>query len=414
MNYQELLQKTEEEVIQFYKVHSNDNLFYHNIEHVREVLERTKRIANHYQLDDRNFYLVCAAACFHDTGYLVTDHAVHEQKSAELAGSFLTSIGVDEEAIAIIEKCIMASHMPQMPETLLEKILCDADLFNLGTDDFKEKTRQLKKEEEAFRQQKINGLDWRSETIQMLEKHQFHTDYCQLLLNAAKAENLERIKNRQEAKLNKVMASENLIPVGNDTNNLTITEESEKKNKKKNKDNIPERGIETMFRISAANNVRISAMADNKAHIMISVNTIMISVILGFMIQTISEKKYLIIPTLVLLFINLTTIVLALLATKPVIKLNEGVFTKAQVDDQSVNLLFFGTYFNSNFEDYEYGIKSVMNDRNYLYSTLTKDLFWQGKVLGKKYGLLQKAYIIFMYGLVISVLSFSFAIAFFS
>jgi hypothetical protein len=209
------------------------------------------------------------------------------------------------------------------------------------------------------------------------------------------------------------MASQNVTAEGNDTNILTIPELSDKKNKKKYKENLPERGIETMFRVSAANNVRISSMADSKAHILISVNTILISVILGFLLKNLSENKNLIIPTVMLLGVSLVTIIYSLLATRPVIAQKEGTFTKEQVDNKNVNLLFFGTYFNMNFEDYEYGIKAVMADKDFLYSTLTKDIFWQGKVLGRKYGYLTKAYSIFMYGLIISVVSYSIAISFF-
>ncbi|MCR6719596.1 MAG: DUF5706 domain-containing protein [Chitinophagaceae bacterium] len=57
-------------------------------------------------------------------------------------------------------------------------------------------------------------------------------------------------------------------------------------------------------------------------------------------------------------------------------------------------------------EDYAAGMGEVMNDRDYLYGTLIKDVYSQGVVLGRKYKLLRISYNIFMFGLIFSVLAF--------
>ena len=115
MNYHELLRNVEDHVNLFYREHTDTNMFYHDQSHVLEVLANTKKIADHYQLDDRSFFIVCAAACFHDVGYLVREAEVHEEKSAELAEAYLTGIGVDEADIEEIKNCIRATKMPQSP-----------------------------------------------------------------------------------------------------------------------------------------------------------------------------------------------------------------------------------------------------------------------------------------------------------
>ena len=48
----------------------------------------------------------------------------------------------------------------------------------------------------------------------------------------------------------------------------------------------------------------------------------------------------------------------------------------------------------------------MMKDADYLYGSLTKDIYFLGKVLGKKYRYLRIAYSIFMYGFVVAILSF--------
>jgi hypothetical protein len=187
----------------------------------------------------------------------------------------------------------------------------------------------------------------------------------------------------------------------NEPNNENVVEKKKKKKKKAKK---PERGIETMFRISEANSVRVSVMADNKAHIMISVNSIVISVVLALLIRNVDELKHLLIPKIILVVVNIITIIFAILAIMP--KSSKGVFTQKQVDDKSVNLLYFGNFYKMNYPEYKEAVKKMMSDSEFLYGSLTQDLFWQGKVLGRKYRLLKLSYSIFMYGMVASVIAF--------
>jgi len=411
MNYQELLKKTENYVNLFYSEHTDPTLLYHNQSHTAEVLDNTKRIADHFQLDDRLFFIVSAAACFHDTGYLIKSEGTHELKSAALSQTFLTSIGVNEEDVDEIKKCILATSMPQMPETLTEKIICDADLYNLGTNTFRDKNKLMRKELEAINNNKIDGITWRASSISLLENHYYHTAYCQLLLDKTKAENLTDLKNRQQEKLKKVKPAEGLAVIQQENqvpNSNTPVVGKAPKIKKKDR---PVKGIETMFRISSSNNIRISVMADNKAHIMISVNSIIISVVLGLIIKNLDEHRNLIVPTMILLAVNVGAIIYSVLATRP--KVTGGVFTPDQVADKSVNLLFFGSFYKMNFKEYDDGIKAMMADKDFLYGSLTKDIFWQGKVLGRKYKLLRISYTIFLYGIIAAVVAYSAAIVFF-
>ncbi len=411
MNYHELLKKVEDHVNLFYRENADKNLFYHNRDHMLEVLDNTKKLADHYQLDDRQFFIVCTAACFDDTAHSIKDVEFRELKSAELATGFLNSIGVNEEDITAVKNCILATKMPQTPVTINEKIVCDADLYNLGTDDFRKKNRLLKSEEDAIGGIEIDGITWRASSISLLENHAYYTDYCQLLLNKTKAENLEKLKNRQEKKLNKVavvtpvettVGNESIIPV-------VATEVADKiKIKKPKKKDRPEKGIETMFRISSANSLKMSVMADNKAHIMISVNSIIISVILALVLKSLDKNAYLLIPTLIMLAVNVATIIYSVLATRP--KVAPGVFTQEQVDNKSVNLLFFGSFFRMGYKEYEDGMNKMMADRKFLYGSLTKDIYWQGRVLGRKYGLLRTSYTIFLYGIIAAVVAFAIAV----
>src|SRR5690606_15761469 len=135
----------------------------------------------HYQLSDEELFIVTAASWFHDIGYLF-DCKQHEAKGVDIATRFLEEHKVDPEVIVQIKGCILATMMPQRPEGLLQQIVCDADLFHLGSGSFKERNKLMRKEAEAFSCHEIDKNEWNMKTIGLLKSHHFHTAYCQKLL----------------------------------------------------------------------------------------------------------------------------------------------------------------------------------------------------------------------------------------
>jgi predicted metal-dependent HD superfamily phosphohydrolase len=411
MNYQNLLKQVNEYVLAYYKTHSDPRLVYHDKRHTENMVNRAIEIANHYQVNDRDYFVIVAACWFHDTGYMV-DINNHEEESAKLAVTYLNNIDVAEEDIADIKGCILATRMPQSPLSLLEKIICDADLFHLGTDDFFDTDKLLRKEMETLHNTEITKADWRVKSIAFLSAHYYHTDYCQVLLNSTKEKNIQILKNKVAKDEGKAIA-EKAAEVKPQP--VPVTPPPVKKDKKVKDDaklEEPKKGIETMFRISSANHQRLSDMADNKAHIMITVNSIILSAIISLVLRRLSENQFLIIPTFILLSISLLAITFSILATRPSIP--EGLFTREDVDTKNVNLLFFGNFYKMSLEEYTYGMEKMMDDKDFLYGSLIKDVYAQGVVLGKKYRLLRIAYNIFMFGLITSVLAFIVFSAFFA
>jgi predicted metal-dependent HD superfamily phosphohydrolase len=398
MNYQELLKKVSEHVVQFYLENNDKRLFYHNLAHTVQIIDSVNKINSHYKSDEKTNFITCTAGWFHDTGIIATGLEFHEIKSAELAETFLKNHGVNEEEITEIKNCILATQMPQQPNSMAEKIICDADLFNLGTDSFFENNKLVRKEIEAFSVSKISGNEWRERTIALLENHTYHTEFCQSLLNKIKQENLKKIKAKYDLKSWRGHHGNSHL--------LSGTESMSENDKNLRLKNIKHhlRGVETMFRNSSSNHQHLSVMADNKAFIMISVNSIIISVAIGLIIGKFVLNPKLIIPTILLLSVNVITIIYSVLATRPAIM--KGRFTKEQVEKKTVNLLFFGSFYKMPFHDFEYGMRQMMDDSEFLYRSIIKDIYWQGKVLGRKFRLLRISYDIFMYGTALSVIAF--------
>ena len=100
------------------------------------------------------------------------------------------------------------------------------------------------------------------------------------------------------------------------------------------------------------------------------------------------------------------------MATRP--NVSQGVFEEEDILNKKTNLLFFGNFHGMELKNYEWGMKEMMKDGDYLYSSLIKDIYFLGVVLGKKYKLLRAAYTTFMIGFVISIIAFVIAMMFFS
>jgi len=145
-------------------------------------------------------------------------------------------------------------------------------------------------------------------------------------------------------------------------------------------------------------------MADNKAQILITVNSIILSAVISLVLGRLKDVQYLVLPTFILLGTSLLTLILAILATRP--SLPKGRFTPSDIADKKVNLLFFGNFYKMKIKEYAAGMTETLGDEEYLYQSLIKDEYAQGVVLGRKYRLLRAAYNVFMFGLIIVIIAF--------
>jgi predicted metal-dependent HD superfamily phosphohydrolase len=391
MDSNNLYKKTEQHVTGLFNDNNNPALVFHNLEHTKSVVDRTKEIAGHYYLSENDMLAVYVAAWFHDTGYLFTEPATHEEKGVELMKEFMKTHSKDEKLIEIIADCILATRIPRQHDSLLKEIICDADTYHFGTKEFKDNNKKVR-EEYNLTGTVVTEKEWDIKTTAVLEDHQFYTKYCKDLLGKGKRKNMKKINKKLQDK-----DSEEEIP------SLTDIE--------KNSKGLMTKGIQTMLRLTSENHLRLSDMADSKANILISVNAIIISIILGVLMRKMEESPYLAIPTIIFLLVALATIVISIIATRP--KVTEGTFTSQEILDKKANLLFFGNFYKVTYDEYNLAMREMMNDPNYLYGSLIKDIFTLGTVLGRKYRLVRLAYNIFMIGIIISVLAFAIAVFFF-
>jgi putative nucleotidyltransferase with HDIG domain len=363
---------------------------YHDLSHTMYVTDATEMICEGMNINSYHKKLLLVAAWFHDLGY-TQQVENHEIAGATIAEKFLLEKNIDEEDVEIVKSCILSTRYPQEPTGTLQEILCDADMMHLSDKAFMDAGDLLRLEWELSKNKKYTDEEWYSLNIQFVSEHKYHTSYAIKNLDGHKNKNIKKLRSKLDSVVKKTEKSS--------SKNL-----AEEEKNRKNKDRL-ERGVETLFRTASSNHMRLSGMADNKAHILLSINSIIISIVLSVLAKKLTDATYIIIPTVILLCISLATIVFAVLTTKP--KISKGVFTEEQISKGEVNLLFFGNFHEMELDKYEWAIKELMYDKEYLYKSMTKDIYFLGKILAAKYRYLNIGYKVFMYGLLSSVAAYA-------
>ncbi|MBM1104580.1 HD domain-containing protein [Aurantibacter crassamenti] len=358
---------------------------YHNLKHTLYVVNSAQEIMADMPIDAQSKELVLVAAWFHDVGY-VSMIQEHEKQSCLMAVNYLTKANYGSENIDTICKLIMATERYYVPTTELEKIIRDADWSHLGKKNYPELAELLKVEIKSTTAKDLSETEWRNANINLFRnEHRFYTDYAQKNWQERKNKNLRRLIKKKKAD-KKLVRKEKL--------KAALKSES------------PDRGIQTLYRVTLRNHIKLSDIADTKANILLSVNAIIISLVLSNLIPKLDNPSndYLIYPTLIFVIFSIVSMVLSISATRP--NITSGEFDMKDVKAKKVNLLFFGNFHMMALKDYQFAIKDMLGDKDYIYESLTKDLYFLGVVLARKYKILRVTYTIFMIGMITSVIVF--------
>ena len=386
-----LIEKTDKYVLDLFKENLDNTFIYHNYTHTKRVLKSTKEIIENSEINVNEAEILMLAALLHDVGYIKTCEG-HEEESVKIATAFLKSQNVKQDTIDAVNKCIMATKFKDSPNGKLEEIIRDADASHFGKDYFNEASEFLRKELELQEIKNFSSKEWLNENIKVLTKdHRYYTPYA--------IKNWKPIKDKNLAKL---------IKKKKKSKRKNEKEKIKAKYKAQYKNESPERAIQSFYRVSLRNHIKLSDIADTKANILLSVNAIIISVVLANLISKLDTNPYLTYPTAVFTFFCVVSMILSIIATRP--NITSGEFTKEDVKNKDVNLTFFGNFHKMSLKDYEWAIGELLQDKDYVYSSLTKDLYFLGKVLERKYRILRITYTVFMVGIIISVIYFAVAI----
>jgi predicted metal-dependent HD superfamily phosphohydrolase len=407
---EQLLKDTEHHIKDFFAANLAASYIFHDPEHTAQTVSAAKIIGEGFRLDERDMLVLMLATWFHDTGY-VQGPIDHEERSCANAELFLRG-KITELELADVLGCIRATKVPQNPQSLLQQVICDADLSHLGMETYWDRNSRLRQEFTLTRDMVMSDQDWVDFEINFMLTHEYHTVVAQELFNKRKAKHIQQLL-KQKRRLNPHEAPK--------VDEIALLDEKEKSGNIGKALRASEtelkmarfgRGVETMYRTTYRTHTNLSAMADSKANIMLSVNALIISILVSNLLPKLLDEfsiKLLILAVL-LTATCLGSMVFATLATRP--KVTEGKVTKEAIKQRRANLLFFGNFYNMPLDDFQWGVNEMLSDPEFLYSSMSRDLYFLGIVLAKKYQYLSYCYNIFMIGLIVSLVAFGLSFAF--
>jgi len=382
-----IIQQAEDFVFAHFKDNLSPSYTYHNFNHTLRVVNATEKLIEKHQVPAMEKTALLLAAWFHDTGYTGGGDK-HEQRSIVIFNSFAQNTSADAPTTALTAQLIRATDVTHEPVSLAEQIIRDADTAHFADPNYVLICELLREEWRLLGFKTYTDLEWASENRRILTQcHRFYTDYAKRKWQPQKDVNIALVQ--QQIKTLEADQAKN-----------------EGKKKKAEKEERPERGIETMFRTTLNNHTHLSQIADSKANILLSVNAIIISIALSTLVPKLDSpgNVHLVLPTFIMVMFSVVSIIFAILSTKP--KVTRGLFTREEIGQKNINLLFFGNFYKMPVGEYLWAMNEMMKDKEYLYDSMIKDLYYLGIVLNRKYKLLRITYTIFMVGIIVSVIAF--------
>ena len=195
------------------------NLYYHGIHHTLDVYEAVNRIAMHEKVSKKDLTLLKTAALFHDIGF-IEKYKMNEDYSAFICRDVLPNFGYSKKDIEIICNMILSTTIPQCPKTLLEEILCDADLDYLGRDDFYVTAFTLQREWNEYGIV-LSLKNWHIQQLCFIQSHRYFTNTA--------------IKQREEKKLMHLAQIKEIIDIIEHSESVHLNNGSESEILKLNK-----------------------------------------------------------------------------------------------------------------------------------------------------------------------------------
>lgn len=381
-----VVKDAEEYVFNIFKEKLPSDYVYHNYNHTLDTVKACNKLLKSYNLTSRDYEVLMLAAWFHDTGYIST-YENHEEESVKFMKEYLNG-NYPEVEISEIEALILSTRYKSVPDGSMQEILHDADYINLGSKKFDHRADLLRIEWERILHKHYTEKEWAQIQLKFLIDTTFKTEEAVLNYNEQREQNILTQRNKIEEFKRKGIKTEE---------------------KSKNKPVKDGRGIETLYRAVYNYHINLTSIADNKANMMISINTIIISIVItlfgtGFTFSSQNEFSSIrfVFPMAFLLLTSLLAVVFAILSARPSVTTKE----KYELSKKDSSILFFGNFAQLQLKEFVDRIKELKSVKEELYDSMSVDIYYLGSVLVKKYNYLSWSYNIFMFGMVICAVGF--------
>ena len=378
-------------VLETFNAQEDRVLPFHNYRHTFEIVQKINDLSNACEASPSEMEIAVLAGWFIDIGY-VLDYRSYKQAADDFVHSCLKDLAYDSFLIDLVAKTLNNFHDGQIPRTLPEKILSDAVFaIDMGKG-FRRNLTLLRLERERKSGRQIDPIDWKRELIETLEGIKFYTDYAKIQYTPYLIDNIQYLDN-QIRKGKALLTESEIDSLAHETAGKFVGLENQ----------IPEKAIQTFFRSNYRNHINLSAIADNKANIMISVNAILISILISVLTykELADQSPIIFMPSVIFIIAGISSLIFAVLAARP--KITSIIGPDSSREEIENNIVFFGNFSKLSVEDYETAMDRMFKDGRLIYRNMTRDMYFLGKVLDKKYHFLRYSYTVFMMGLIFTV-----------
>ena len=372
-----------------YNQFGDTRLVFHNYSYAKSLVNEIQRLIDSNQIkDDKTKEVLTTAAWFYASGYL-KDYQNPSAKTLQLVEDYFSDQPLNGEVLGRVKDALKVAWGEKNAQSIEELLLRDAvNAIKLG--DAETKNGDLQRlEMELMSQAVYTNEEWSNFQLQQLLSLDFKT--------AAAKEHWEPVLGQrilqQKSQRDKILRKSSAVAKPQRTSSSDDAREAQ-------------RMIATFFRSNYRVHINLSAIADNKANIMISVNAILVSVLISILsYRNLAEvNPFVMMPAIVFLVSGLISLVCAVLSARPRVTALNG--EKKSVDDIKKNLVFYGNFVNLDLDTYEEGMNELYKDPQLMLSNMTRDMYHLGKVLDKKYRFLSISYNVFMLGFIVTVIMF--------
>ncbi len=362
-------------------------LIYHGYKRSRALVDDCKEIAKGIELNGVEGQVLLLSAWFYDAGSVATKDG-SRTRSIELARAFLESQDQSQDLVDAVAGCLDAAGDEQVRDGLATDVLHDALLARVASKSYLEESELLRLEEEQRTRNVYSDVEWTRSRIDYLQQHAYRTRWAQLEYEGGRAKNLARLHKLLRRQLGKA------------------TEEKAEQSKISKNDG---RTAEGLFGHLTRNQLRILSIADRRTSTMIHVNAIMISLVVGLVLRKVEEHRNLIVPTIVLLSVNLVVVFMSILSMRAGRELRN-------LHDPTLepeNLLLTTEDLKLSLPDYLARMNGIVSDSAALQRVLFEYLYFGRNLIVHRKKMLKLTYDIFIVGLAVSLVLFTGAIIWF-
>lgn len=314
----------------------------------------------------------------------------------EILDSLRLKFKLNSETVNRVKTIIIESFPFNETKLLESKIISDANIMDFAGSQGRDRLKKMY-EQMILKDFKLSKSNWYDTLIGILDNYKTTTHFGQTHVQPSIDKLYKSLRKERKDHKNHT----NLIL----QKELKISDQEIKKLKKdigkiKGRD---DRGIQTLFRNTSRNHYTLNKMVDGKARIMITINSIILSLILGGIIGKSSNEVVLNIPSIIFAVTNLISIAFAIISITP--NKTQGNFTEEDIRSKKGNLLYFGNFHNMHYRDFEWAFLQLLQDKDHLYTSMIKDFYYQGQILQVKNKLIRISLYTFLLGLVVAIVS---------